>query len=271
MDRFKITTIVSLKAGNTISLITLNNLNISVPKKILVKDLNASFNTNEFVAILGQNGSGKSLTLHTIAGIRKPSRGNVSVFGDDIDSLNRRDIAERMSLLTQDSDDVLPSTVFDSALIGRHPHIGAFDTESKEDIEMTIKSLEKVNLVPQKNRDIHSLSGGERRRLSIAQVINQNSNIILLDEPTNHLDPYYQFKVLNIFKKMSDDDHLIIATMHDLNLISRYANRCLFLFGDGEWILGKTKDVMTEENLTELYKVKIKKINHNGQSLFIAN
>ena len=85
MDRFKITTIVSLKAGNTISLITLNNLNISVPKKILVKDLNASFNTNEFVAILGQNGSGKSLTLHTIAGISKHSRGNVSVFDDDID------------------------------------------------------------------------------------------------------------------------------------------------------------------------------------------
>ena len=166
-----------MKAGNTISLITLNNLDITIPKKTLVKDLNASFSTNEFVAILGQNGSGKSLTLHTIAGIRKPSQGIVSVFGDDIDSLNRRDIAEKMSLLTQDSDDVLPSTVFDSALIGRHPHIGAFDTESKEDIEMTIKSLEKVDLVLQKNRDIHSLSGGERRRLSIAQVINQNSNI----------------------------------------------------------------------------------------------
>jgi iron complex transport system ATP-binding protein len=271
MDRFKITTIISLKAGNTITLITLNNLNITIPKKTLVKDLNASFNTNEFIAILGQNGAGKSLTLHTIAGIRKPSRGIVSVFGNDIDLLNRRDIAEKLSLLTQDSDDALPSTVFDSVLIGRHPHIGVFDTESKEDIEMTIESLEKVDLVLQKHRDVHSLSGGERRRLSIAQVINQNSNIILLDEPTNHLDPYHQFKILNIFQKMSDDNYLIIATMHDLNLISRYANRCLFLFGDGEWLLGRTEDLMTEENLTELYKVKIKKINHNGQSLFIAS
>ena len=89
-----------MKAGNIISLITLNNLDITIPKKTLVKDLNASFSTNEFVAILGQNGSGKSLTLHTIAGIRKPSQGIVSVFGDDIDSLNRRDIAEKMSLLT---------------------------------------------------------------------------------------------------------------------------------------------------------------------------
>tara|TARA_B100001113_G_scaffold349922_1_gene346145 strand:- start:321 stop:1094 length:774 start_codon:yes stop_codon:yes gene_type:complete len=252
------------------SLVSLEQLDISIPGKILVQNLTASFKNSEFIAILGRNGTGKSLTLHTIAGLRDSEKGEIVLGQDNLKNLNRREIAIRLSLLTQDSEDILPSTVYDTASIGRHPHKKPFSGDTENDMKMTLDSLCKVSLENKLEQDIHSLSGGEKRRLSIAQVLNQNAKIFLLDEPTNHLDPLYQYQILDTFKKLTKKNYLVIATMHDPNLISRYADKCLLLYGDGCWILGETDDVMSEENLSRLYGIEMQKIRKDGRTLFIA-
>ena len=252
------------------SLISLEQIDITIPGSILVQNLTASFKDNEFIAILGRNGTGKSLTLHTIAGLRDPKKGKIVLGKDNLKNLNRREIAIRLSLLTQDSEDILPSTVYDTASIGRHPHKKPFSGETQQDREMTLDSLRKVSLENKLEQDIHSLSGGEKRRLSIAQVLNQDTKIFLLDEPTNHLDPLHQYQVLDTFKKFTKKSYLVIATMHDPNLIFRYADKCLLLYGDGRWILGETDDVMNEENLSSLYGIEMQKIKQDNRTLFTA-
>jgi iron complex transport system ATP-binding protein len=185
--------------------------------------------------------------------------------------LTRKEIAKKLGLLTQDSDDVFPSTVFDSVLIGRHPHIGIFNNESNEDVQIAKKALDQVGLYELRHREVNSLSGGERRRLSIAQVITQDPNIYLLDEPTNHLDPLHQLQILNIFHTVIKKKCTIIATMHDVNLIYRFADRCLLIFDNHNWLMGDKKDVLTEENLSELYKIKIQKKQIDQQIFFTVN
>ena len=178
----------------------IKNIDISIPDRILIKDLSFKGHSNNFVAILGKNGTGKSLTLHTFAGLRLTRSGKMLLNDNEIHNLKRRDIAKILALLTQDSEDIFLATVFDSVLIGRHPHIGAFHNESAKDIKIAMDALKKVGLLELKNSDVNILSGGERRRLSIAQVITQNTKIYLLDEPTNHLDPLHQIAILNLFK-----------------------------------------------------------------------
>lgn len=160
--------------------------------------------------------------------------------------------------------------MFDSVLIGRHPHIGAFNNESAEDILIANDALKQVGLLELKNRDITTLSGGERRRLSIAQVLTQQPKIYLLDEPTNHLDPQYQLEILKLFKNKVDSGYSILATMHDVNLAVRFATRCLLLFGDGSWLLGDTLDILNEKNLTKLYGIKMERIETKKQIFFSA-
>ena len=148
--------------------------------------------SGEFLAVLGQNGAGKSLTLHTLAGLRPSHNGDVSLLGASLAVTKRQEIARNLALLPQYTEDVFPATVLDTVLIGRHPHIGRLQWESQDDRRIALDSLREMDLTDMAERDVATLSGGERRRLAIAQTLTQTPAVYLLDEPTNHLDPQHQ-------------------------------------------------------------------------------
>ena len=113
-------------------LLTCENLRIDVGNRVLVDALDVSVRRGELLGVLGQNGSGKTLTMHTLAGLRAPGAGFVQLDGDDLTSISRQAVARRLALLPQHVDDIFPATVLDTAMIGRHPHIGRFQWESPE-------------------------------------------------------------------------------------------------------------------------------------------
>jgi iron complex transport system ATP-binding protein len=247
---------------------SIKNIDISIPNRTLIKDFSLTIESNNFLVILGKNGAGKSLSLHTFAGLRSAESGEILLNNNNINNLKRRDIAKTLALLPQNSEDIFPATVFDSVLIGRHPHISPFNKETMEDIKISLDALDKVGLLDLKNSNINILSGGERRRLSIAQVIAQNAKIYLLDEPTNHLDPLHQLAILNLFKQMADNNYIVMATMHDVNLAAKYASHCLLLYGDGSWDFGIKEKILNEENLTRLYNIPMQKIEVDNKIFF---
>lgn len=252
------------------AILTCQQLAISVPGRSLVEALELSVRPGEFIALLGPNGVGKTLTLHTLAGLRAPGAGNVQLFGTPLDDLPRQQIATRLALLPQHTDDVFPATVMDTAMIGRHPHIGRFRWETAEDRRIAAAALDRLGLGEFLDRDISTLSGGERRRVAVAEILAQAPQIYLLDEPTNHLDPQHQLDVLDIFRERVADGAAVIASLHDVNLASRYADRCLLLFGDGRWMMGDGDSVLTSKQLSDLYATPMESINWRDSRLFVA-
>lgn len=250
--------------------LTAESLTIRVPGRVLVDGLDLSLRPGEFLAILGQNGSGKSLCMMTLAGLRAPDGGRVLFDGVPLGQSRRGELARHLSLLPQVVEDLFPSTVLETALIGRYPHIGRFSWESKKDRDIAAASLETVDLGGFTDRDVLTLSGGERQRLAIAQILTQRPGAYLLDEPTNHLDPQHQVDVMRLFRRRADDGDAVAATLHDVNLASRFADRCLLLFGDGRWRLGGRDDVLNEATLSELYGTPMDRVPWKDGSLFVA-
>jgi len=245
-------------------------LSISVPGRALINEMTIDIRPGEFLAVLGPNGVGKSLALHTLSGIRALQSGNVNLDGRAIGEVDRQHIAIRLALLPQYTEDIFPATVFDTVMIGRHPHIGRFHWENNDDRDIALDALKLVDLGNLASRDVITLSGGERRRLAVAQVLTQSPEIYLLDEPTNHLDPQHQLDVLQIFSQKATQGDAVVASLHDVNLAARYADRCLLLYGDGRWEVGDTTDVLTGDRLTELYATVMEMVPWRNINLFVA-
>ena len=248
-----------------------DDVSVGVAGRVLVNRLHLDIDRGEFIAVIGQNGVGKTLTMHALAGIRAANSGNIAVDGLPVTTTRREEIARRLALLPQHVDDIFPATVLDTVMIGRHPHIGRFGWETSNDVQIAMRALASVGLEEFAARDVQTLSGGERRRLAIAQIITQQPDVYLLDEPTNHLDPQHQLEVLQLFRDRADAGAVVIANLHDVNLGVRYADRCLLLYGDGQWELGRTTDILNSERLSALYGTPMEALDWRSQSLFVAS
>lgn len=256
----------SLKPG-----LAAHEVSVHVGTRALVNGLSVEFAPGEFVAILGCNGSGKTLTLHTLAGLRSPHAGSVHLDGTPFSQLARRAVALRLGLLAQDIEDAFVTTALEEVLIGRHPHLSLWEWETPEDERIARAALAAVELADFAERRTDTLSGGEQRRVAIAALLAQKPGIFLLDEPTNHLDPHHQLRVLGLFRDLALDGNTVITTLHDPTLAARFADRVLLLFGDGRWSAGPAREVLTAANLSILYNSPMLEIETNGRRVFVSN
>jgi iron complex transport system ATP-binding protein len=261
---------VNLRAASALpTTLTAESLGIAAGSRDLVTDLSTAFRPGELTAILGRNGSGKTLTLHTLAGLRKAQQGRVQLDGVSLEGMPRRSVARRIGLLMQDLEESFSTTALESVLIGRHPHLAPWQWESAEDERIARDALARVNMVSLALRTTDTLSGGERRRIAIASLLAQSPQVFLLDEPTNHLDPHHQLAVLEIFRQQATEGRTVIATLHDPTLAARFADRIILLFGDGRWVSGPTADVLTADSLSQLYLTPMVEIAANGHRAFV--
>jgi iron complex transport system ATP-binding protein len=244
-------------------------LEVRVGERALARELTLEFPRASITAILGRNGAGKTLTLHTLAGLRQPSQGTVRLDGQPLNEWPRRERARALGLLTQTTEDAFPSTVLEAVLVGRHPHIGFWDWEGEQDQQLARAALQAVDLAGLESREVATLSGGERRRVAFAALLAQDPDVYLLDEPTNHLDPHHQIALLLQLRAKAQRGHTIVMTLHDATLAARFADQVLMLFGDGEWLYGATGDVLTERSMTRLYGLEVREVTWAGGRTFV--
>jgi iron complex transport system ATP-binding protein len=246
------------------------DLEVAAGARRLVAGLSLEFTPGEFVAILGRNGSGKTLTLHTLAGLRRPEGGTVALEGTPMESLSRRAVALRLGLLPQDVEESFVTTVLEAVLVGRHPHLKLWQWESAEDERIARQALTAVDLEGFAGRRTDTLSGGELRRVAVAALLAQEPAVFLLDEPSNHLDPAHQLQTLRLFRELCSAGKTVIATLHDPTVAARFADRVLLLHGDGRWAAGAASELLTAASLSELYLAPMLQLETGGRRIFVS-
>jgi iron complex transport system ATP-binding protein len=230
-------------------------LRVAVPGRVLIDGFDCEIRGGEFIALLGGNGAGKSLLLHTLAGLRPPAAGEVKLDGRDIRTFSRREIAARLGFLPQDPDATPQGLLAEAVLLGRFAHLGFWEMTGSADSRRVEAALADVGIGALAGRELGTLSGGEQRRAAIARLLVQAPSIYLLDEPTNHLDPAQQLGILERLRTLTRTGCAVIASLHEPNLALRFADRACLLSGDGNAALVDCA-ALAPGHLERLYGIK---------------
>lgn len=206
------------------------NITWKAGKKVIVNNVSLRVPRGETVGLLGPNGCGKSSLLRVLAGLRRPDAGRVTLDGQDIARMAKKQLARRVAFVEQHGMTEANMRVRDVVRLGRIPHHSPFSNWSAQDDEAIAAALQRVAMLEKSEQGWLSLSGGERQRVHIARALAQSPSEILLDEPTNHLD---------ISSREALEDALagyegtMLIVSHDRYFINKIANRVLHLTHDG--------------------------------------
>lgn len=225
----------------------------------VIKKVSFKIEKGKNLCIVGPNGCGKSTLLKSIANLIDYS-GSITLDEKEIKKLTRKELAQKVALMTQSSTIYFPYTVYETVALGRYAHLkGVFTQLSEVDKEIILKSIENVGLLDIKDKLISELSGGQLQRVYLARAFAQDPEVILLDEPTNHLDLKYQIELLGYLNKwMKEHNKIVVAVLHDLNLVQAFGEQVLII-NEGKVISeGKPEVVFKEEKLSEVYGIDIK-------------
>jgi iron complex transport system ATP-binding protein len=236
------------------------------PASPVVRGVSLDVPPGAFLGILGPNGSGKTTLLRLLAGTRRPSRGHVTLDGTDLSRVPRATIARRMAVVPQETHLAFDYTALEVVLMGRYPHLRAFEIEGPEDVTIARQSLEATGTRDLQDRLFSTLSGGEKQRVVIAAALAQigrpagtgtSNAVLLLDEPTAALDLAYQLEVAALLRELQDRLLIaIVVSTHDLNFAASLC-RTIVLLKRGEVLAsGPIDDVVTPARIRELYGVE---------------
>ena len=251
-------------------LLETRQLTVGIGDKIFCRNLDLRLQAGERLAILGRNGAGKSTLLSVLAGVRAPQSGEVLINGSSYAALGVRKSALVRGWLPQVRGDAFASTVLETALVGRHPHLERWGWESEKDAKIVREALAAVDLTAFEQRDIQTLSGGERQRLAIATLLAQAPRLFLLDEPIAHLDLKHQIAMLELFSSAARDAQAAaVMVLHEPALAWRYCDRVLLIHGNGHIESGSSREMLTAERLSLLYQYPLQAMESDGRISFV--
>ena len=222
--------------------------------KQVVKDVNFKLPKGKIISLIGPNGAGKSTVLNIITRLIAQDSGNVYFEDKELKEWKSKELAKKLAILTQQNNISMKLTVKELVSFGRFPYSGS--NLAKEDWDMVDMAIDYMEMNEFTDRFIDELSGGQLQRAYIAMVIAQDTDYIFLDEPTNNLDIYHSSNMMKLVRRLCDElGKTVILVLHEINFASAYSDY-IGAFKDGELFkFGEVTEVMTKENLKELYNV----------------
>jgi len=234
------------------------------------RNLSLQLGKGQMLGVLGRNGVGKTTLLHCIMGFRPLNSGSVRISGEESGTYSRRQFARQVGLLFQEADSSMPATVQETVMLGRHPYAENLLWDTARDFRLARETLALLDLEALADRQVATLSGGEKQRLATAMLLAQDPRLYLLDEPSNHLDIDYQIRILSLLaQRIQQRQAASLMASHDINLVSRFCDDVLLLLGNGHYIYGPTPEVLTAANLELAFNCRISIIATAGRRYFL--
>ena len=235
--------------------ITIKDLSFSYGSRKILDDLNVVVGDSEVFSLVGPNGSGKTTMIKCIDRILKPKGTILLDGGKDLQSLSRQEVARYIGYVPQSTTSVLTTTVFDTILMGRKPHMGWRVTD--EDIDRVVEMMKLLHVEEFALKDFSELSGGQKQRVLIARALCQEPEVLLLDEPTSNLDVKHQLEALDTVRSIvKKTDISAVMAIHDLNLAARYSDTLVMLKDGKVHAIGDPLALLTEENIRCIFGVE---------------
>ena len=235
-------------------MIRTENLSCGYGSKNVIDNVNLEIMPGEFVGIIGPNGSGKTTLLRALTRLIKPTAGKIFLEDKNIHSLNHREIARKIAVVSQTLP-VVPMTVKEFVLLGRVPyHAGIRFSENNSDVLIAEQAMTMTDTLRLKDSYLSDMSGGEVQLAFIARAIAQEPSLLLLDEPTSHLDITHQVAILDLIKSLNRERNLtVVIILHDLNLASEYCDRLALMDSGVIRNSERPENVLTYRDIEEVY------------------
>jgi manganese/zinc/iron transport system ATP- binding protein len=227
----------------------LHDLTVSYAKKPVLYGVDVQVPQGALVGIIGPNGAGKSTMIRAIMGLTPASSGWVQIFGETFEkSRHRVGYVPQREQVDWD----FPVNVMDVVLMGRYGRRGWLRRVTKEDKKIAEESLDKVGMLPFRNRQIANLSGGQQQRVFLARALAQQSDFYLMDEPFAGVDATTERAIVTLLQDLQSQGKTILVVHHDLTTAKEYFDH-LLLLNMRLVAFGKTADVFTVEQLQKTY------------------
>jgi iron complex transport system ATP-binding protein len=247
--------------------LAVEHVSFSYGRVPVLHDVTINIASAGLVGIIGPNGSGKTTLLRLLAGLLSPIDGRVFLGGSEIQTLRRRDLSRQMAMVPQETQLAFEYTVIEMAVMGRYPHLGAFEIEGPDDIEIAREALRATGTLHLESRLFNTLSGGEKQRVIIASALAQLEQrgrvhtpplFLLLDEPTASLDLAYQLEIRSILARLNRNRGLtIVVSTHDLNLAAGLCRDLILLDRGRVLASGPTAAMLDASLIRQLYGVEV--------------
>lgn len=233
----------------------------------VLKNVSFTLEPGQFLAILGNNGVGKSTLLKCFNKILRADSGEFLLDGENVLDMSNHEIAKRIAFVSQNVANT-QMTVHDVVMLGRRPYMKWGFTE--HDHEIVHESMRRLNLEDMRGRFLNQLSGGERQKVMLARALAQEPRLLLLDEPTSSLDIHNQYQVLQIVRDICHKEGLTaIVVIHDLNLALRFCDKFLLL-RQGEVYACGGHEVLDSAALKNVYQVDARIVDVEGQKMILV-
>jgi len=234
--------------------IRVSHLYCGYPGRPVLRDVNLRVEAGEFVGILGPNGSGKTTLVLALTGILRPEKGTITIDGHRLEDLPPRDRAQKIAVVSQDTQVRFPYPCADVVAMGRYPHQGRWRGPTLRDARAVRRAMELTHTLDLAQRPVSDISGGERQRVLVAKALAQDAPVLLLDEATSAMDVHWKLQTFRLLAHLQRKEHkTILAVLHDVNLAAVFCPRLIFLKDGAVVADGPARAVLTPATLERVY------------------
>lgn len=243
-----------MSGASATPLLAVRGLRAGYGGRDVVDGLDLAVGAGQWLGLIGPNGGGKSTAVKAMTGVLRPRAGEVTLGGHDIHRQNRRWVAQRLAVVSQEEPADFGYTVAEVVAMGRLPHLSWLRPEGPEDRAAVAAAMAKTGLTDMADRSLATLSGGEKQRVFLARALAQQPAVLVLDEPTTHLDIAYQVALCELLRRLCDDEGLAVVTvLHDLTLAGQYCDELVLLSGGRALAAGPPAAVLDEALIAAAY------------------